>query len=288
MTITFGADPELFLHNGQKYVSAIGRIGGSKMEPRKIGDAGCALQEDNVAVEYNIPPCKTPMEFVSYNQYMLGVINGMVAQEGLQAVNHASAIFDDMELDHPAAHVFGCEPDYGAWALEMNPPPHANNPNLRSCGGHIHVGLPKDWDNIKKIQLVRWLDATVGVALQFLEPENERAQLYGRPGAMRFKPYGIEWRTPSNYWLTSVGLMTGVVGNLEHLVNCVDEGVSLSKYVTEEEVQQMFKDKALTNNYLAKIERYIPLDLASLVYDKIRGSTGAKPAKTRKVIQPGL
>ena len=58
MPLFIGADPEIFLVDTHTHalVSAIDRIGGSKEEPRPLplGD-GFAVQEDNVALEYNIP-----------------------------------------------------------------------------------------------------------------------------------------------------------------------------------------------------------------------------------------
>ena len=56
MAIFFGCDPEFFLKDKTgKFISAIGLVGGSKEEPKAIGN-GCFVQEDNVAVEFNIPP----------------------------------------------------------------------------------------------------------------------------------------------------------------------------------------------------------------------------------------
>ena len=55
MSFTIGADPEVFLERNNIPVSSIGKIGGTKYEPIHIQD-GIFLQEDNVTVEYNIPP----------------------------------------------------------------------------------------------------------------------------------------------------------------------------------------------------------------------------------------
>ena len=60
---------------------------------------------------------------------------------------------------------------------------------------------------MQKILLVRAFDVYLGAWLARAEPVNERAKLYGKPGAMRFKSYGLEWRTLSNYWLSSPKMM---------------------------------------------------------------------------------
>jgi hypothetical protein len=33
-----------------------------------------------------------------------------------------------------------------------------------------------------------------------MDDGEERKKLYGKAGAMRIKPYGVEYRTPSNWW----------------------------------------------------------------------------------------
>jgi len=202
-----GADPELFLTKGNKFISSIGRIGGSKTEPRRLLGGFC-LQEDNVSVEYNIPPVKTAEAFVFANMTMLDEINNIAASQGLTTSITSSARFDDDELEHPMARVFGCDPDFNAWELEPNPSPQCDDANLRSAGGHIHIGF--EGKTKDKINLVRVLDLFLGVPLAFLDPESKRRELYGKAGACRFKPYGVEYRTPSNVWLKDEALMFAV------------------------------------------------------------------------------
>jgi hypothetical protein len=201
-----GADPELFFKRGDKFISSIGKIGGTKTEPRRLlGDF--ALQEDNVTVEYNIPACKSQDEFVWANSLMLDEINRIAKQYDCESVIESSAEFTNDELEDPAARVFGCDPDFNAWDLEPNPRPQCDNPNLRSAGGHIHLGMEKA-TNKDKISAIRTLDLILGVPLAFMDPESKRRELYGRAGACRFKPYGVEYRTPSNVWLRDVDLMS--------------------------------------------------------------------------------
>jgi hypothetical protein len=202
-----GADPELFLHDGKKFISSIGRIGGTKSEPKRLlGDF--ALQEDNVTVEYNIPACETPDKFVWANMLMLDHIEKVAKSQGLKSVIASSAVFDDAELSTPEARVFGCDPDFDAWELMPNPRPTCANENLRSAGGHIHIGI--EASSRQKIQIVRALDLMLGVQLAFMDPASERRALYGKAGACRIKPYGVEYRTPSNVWLSDESLMENV------------------------------------------------------------------------------
>lgn len=193
-----GCDPELFLHDGKRFMSAIDRIGGSKQQPRRLL-GGFALQEDNVLVEYNIPPAKSSSQFVDYNKLMLEEIDYIAKQQGLKSVISSSEEMPEEELADPRARVFGCDPDFNAWELEPNPPPKADNPNLRSAGGHIHVAMKGK--SPEKITMIRVLDMLIGVPLAFMDKTSKRRELYGRAGACRFKPYGVEYRTPSNVWL---------------------------------------------------------------------------------------
>lgn len=193
-----GSDPELFFHNGKKFVSAIGKIGGSKAEPLRLL-SGFALQEDNVAVEFNIPPTKNAEQWLWSHQLMMQEIAYRGEAFGLTPRAISSANFDEEELANPAAQVFGCDPDFNAWELEPNPAPNSPDKSLRSAGGHIHFGM--EGGSRLKIQAVRLADLLMGIPLAFLDRESKRRELYGRAGACRIKPYGVEYRTPSNVWL---------------------------------------------------------------------------------------
>src|SRR5690606_38791590 len=60
-----------------------------------------------------------------------------------------------------------------------------------------------------------FLDLVVGIpsVLMDRDPSNiERRKLYGRAGEYRLPAHGFEYRTPSNFWLTSYPLMSLVFG----------------------------------------------------------------------------
>lgn len=244
---TVGADPELFLFSPEgKPLSIIGKLGGTKERPIMLDKKGFAYQEDNVAAEYNIPACKTASTFQAANLYMLDFLKKKLASFGVLR-NVASVLMPPEELIDPRAMVFGCDPDFNAWSLKNNPPPMADDPTLRSAGGHIHVGNIHDWSKTKKIRLMRNLDYTVGLHSVIWDSDNRRRELYGQAGSGRFKPYGIEYRTPSNYWIGKFDkdifnlvlfavMMTENDEDLKYpaetvkVINCCDKELALSLF----------------------------------------------------------
>ena len=223
MTITIGADPELFLIdvNG-KYISSVGRMGGSKEKPFSIGQ-GCAIQEDNVAVEFNIAPAGSAEAFIASCTYALEFLTKKAADQKLALSVVASTIFPEDQLQDKETRAFGCNPDFNAWTGEENESPRADDPNLRSCGGHIHIGF----ENIDKTQVARWCDVKLGlysVLEDTLEGTARRRELYGRAGAFRPKPYGIEYRVLSPYWLADEKIMRMVYWRARIAAKTAQEG----------------------------------------------------------------
>jgi len=251
-THTIGCDPEVFLVDANdNFVSAIDRIGGTKEFPRPIDTEGCAVQEDNVAVEYNTPPVKTVEEFIHYNRKVLAYLAEHVAEQGLKLKIVPSAQFSKQELDDPRALEFGCEPDFCAWkGGSMNPRPECSNKALRSAGGHIHFGGIGDMD---PLLLIKAADLFIGVGMMQYDKDEDRRKLYGKPGAFRYKPYGVEYRTASNAWLTSDETIHYVWKQQERAVEFVKSGRAAELLVDDGELAQKIQD-CLLNNDMAIFE----------------------------------
>lgn len=204
-----GADPELFLRDKEgNFFPSVGLIGGSKHHPRPIDDIGSFILEDNVTVEFNIPPSKTKDEFIGNIFNVIGFLEREVGHLGLTLDYSASAAFQPKHLRSEQARLFGCEPDLNCWTGEENPRPKAPK-NLRSCGGHVHIG----WDNPngdQRFLVARAIDLFVGSISALFDEDTQRRKIYGKAGACRLKHYGVEHRTSSNYWTKSKEL-TGLV-----------------------------------------------------------------------------
>lgn len=227
--LTLGCDPETFLFNPTtgKFVSAVDKIGGSKEYPMPIDDQGNAVQEDNVAVEFNTPPCQSAKDFIHHININKEWIKAKALEMGLEMSVKPSAVFDDEELRSRAARTFGCDPDYNAWLDgKMNPRPKAANKNLRSCGGHIHIQMEDD-DN--PLEIIKAMDLFVGCMMLEFDNDKDRRELYGKAGAFRKKSYGVEYRTASNAWIESDERIQWVWDQTEKAVAYARSGVGFTE-----------------------------------------------------------
>jgi hypothetical protein len=247
-----GFDPEFFLRDKAtgKLISAIGLVGGSKDNPKPIGN-GCFVQEDNVAVEFNIPPVEyTNVEETSqivweYFQYVYDWVNKNVCEpNGLEIAIIPSGYFEPDQLDNEAARTFGCDPDYNAYTGAENPRPKGPE-GLRTCGGHIHIGYDNPSPEFNR-EIVQNMDFLLGVQSVLLDKDTERRRLYGKAGAYRNKDYGVEYRTVSNFWckdlegiktvITAAGQHVGLLGEetKEMVQACINyNDTRLAKYLLE-------------------------------------------------------
>jgi hypothetical protein len=194
-----GHDVEVFLFNQElkKHIAINGFINAGKHDPLQIPNApqGFTLQEDNVALEYGVPPAATVEEWVNNCMYVMERSKEWLPSN-LTFSKLSCTIFTDDQLEHPLSRVFGCEPDFNAYTKMANPSPRPPHPGMRSAGGHIHYETQAD-----KIDLVKNLDLNLGVASVLMDEGEQRKQLYGKAGAHRPKPYGVEYRTLSNFWI---------------------------------------------------------------------------------------
>lgn len=220
---SLGCDPEVFICdlNGA-LKSSIGKIGGSKSHPQPlpIGEGYC-VQEDNVAMEFNIPPAASAKEYVeSISKTLDFLADGVKQMYGYELSKLSAASFPAEELTDPAAMVFGCDPDYNAWTGKKNPRPSAPDKALRSCGGHVHVGFDKN--SINGVKLIRMMDLYHGVPSILMDQGEMRKQLYGKRGAYREKPFGVEYRTLSNFWIFQPETIEWVWRNVDRAITAVE------------------------------------------------------------------
>ena len=225
--VKIGSDPELFIFDPveNKFVCAIGRVGGTKDMPMSMGKDGFFCQEDNALVEFNIPPASTRDEFREAILEGIQRLQGKIPL-GTLLKAQASAVFTPDQLTHPLANQFGCDPDYNAWTGRKNRVPRSPSDGLRTSGGHIHVGYNLSDTTISKEDvnenIIRWMDYYLGVPSILLDQDKKRRTLYGKAGAFRHKPYGVEYRTLSSFWLAKESTIEWAFDQTQKALNRAD------------------------------------------------------------------
>lgn len=225
--VTIGGDPEVFLGVDGVVIPACGLIGGTKEEPVRVPFG--ALQEDNIMAEFNIDPTSDVEEFIHNTMSVLNTLNLRARDHALELVIQASAEVDPFLLDmYPQARLFGCDPDFNAYTLKVNPTPNVES-NVRTCAGHIHLGFDHETDDRFSMggYVVKYLDVVVGLWTVLQDKDQVRRTRYGKAGAFRPKPYGVEYRVPSNFWLKDTGLMAEVFSRTKTAYSLAQQGVEL-------------------------------------------------------------
>ena len=229
-----GADPELFVGQNGVPVSAFGLIAGDKKNPQKV--EGGAVQVDGMALEFNIDAVSNEADWMKNINGVLAILAAMVPQHQLLPQPVAEFGLEYIRSQPEKAKELGCEPDWDAYTVAVNPRPNGELP-FRSAAGHIHFGIPEaggeapvdDMDYIGWIAAkVRELDFYVGLPSLFYDNDTKRRELYGKAGAFRPKRYGMEYRTPSNQWLGSDNLKRWAYQASMYAMEQIDKGICLA------------------------------------------------------------
>jgi hypothetical protein len=272
---TLGSDPELFLRDSKskQLRSAVPIIPEGKGDGRKLDSTGqnCVIH-DNVLIEFNTLPKTDSDGFVTNIASVLGNIQKIVAKSGLELHLQASADFPEDQLC-AESRIFGCDPDFGVYptpGMNYIDDTAAEQP-FRSAGGHLHIGKHKGnpelnemldlEDGSGKVRVVKAMDIFIGIISVFLEKDSTaaaRRDLYGKAGAHRPKPYGVEYRACSPWWLATPE-HTKLVYALTNaaLAVCLDEEdlEDLSDDIGgEDEIQSIINDSR-ENDAFAVFER---------------------------------
>lgn len=210
--LTLGADPEIFAFKNGTLVPAYEFLPGKGHGP---------MYWDGFQGEWKYDePFHCQNNLVKATRERLMLMSKYAEKKGasLSLINVVKIPAKTLETAHPKHVELGCEPSYNAYKLRgLN----VENPRLlkyRFAGGHMHFGEYLRRPNYEKI--IKTCDKilgiwSVGVARTVDSPI--RRQYYGMAGEYR-KPrygedvygnpvYGVEYRTLSNFWLSSPGLM---------------------------------------------------------------------------------
>lgn len=209
MSVEFklGCDPELFLKDKTtgKHVSAYGMIEGTKHNPLRVTNG--AVQVDGMALEFNIDPVTTLEDWERNITSVLSDLRGMIDDRyefDFTPVAHFGKEYIEAQPDE--AKELGCDPDYNAYDGQVNPRPDGGL-GFRTASGHIHIGWTEGEDITDKghieagQMLAKQLDVTLGQTALLWDRDSTRREMYGKWGAIRYKPYGVEYRVLSNVWV---------------------------------------------------------------------------------------
>jgi hypothetical protein len=208
--ILIGSDPEIFVmdENGQ-FRSGHDLIPGTKEQPHPVPCG--AIQVDGVACEFNIDPASTAQEFSKNIRLVMNSLEEFVKgiQPGYSLEITPTAHFEKIYFESLPEEVkkLGCTPDFCAYTGEENESPETTEP-FRTGAGHIHIGwgdggyFPDEQHMKTCIGLVKELDCSLYASSLMWDHDTKRRSLYGKVGAFRPKPYGLEYRPLSNAYLT--------------------------------------------------------------------------------------
>jgi hypothetical protein len=208
---TMGCDPEFFLFDTSidKFVSAHDLLPGTKKKPYKVKNG--AIQVDGTAVEFNTDPASSPEEFASNVESVLSQLRAEIPKKYkfkfMPAVDYDKEYFETIPK---SALELGCDPDFTAYSYVdavPNPRPEPVS-TMRTGSGHLHFGWTSGKsqdDPFHKMDchaMILSAEAAFKAYMRaFDSGDNRRSKMYGKPAAFRYKPYGVEYRTPSNTWL---------------------------------------------------------------------------------------
>lgn len=265
--IKLGSDPEVFVSRDKKIISGIGLIGGTKDKPRKLvknqtqRQLGLAVQEDGVTLEFNLTPVTGSRHFMNFHRAAIGELRSWLAPKNLELNILSEFDFPDNELMNVNARTFGCDPDFQAHeqGLMRRPPKAEDVGNQRFAGGHIHFGFEdteRVFNDIPPWAIVQFIDAYATLHWNKHFVSVGRRKYYGLPGLYRVKPYGIEYRTPSNLWLQDEQQDYAFLTRAESIVALVTEYPTVARMVYDrinfDEVRQVLTEEKNVDSPILK------------------------------------
>ncbi len=227
-----GGDPEFFVANSRGKILSADKFFPGKGEPIRI-DSDHAHQSrlffDGIQAEIAIAQHSCREYLADNAQQCLSHVYRHIPKDHKIVIKPASKI--DMGVIKGAseeARIFGCEPDFNAYTRSVNTPEmDASRHPYRYAGGHMHFGISspyRDKDSPEflmakmeegHIRIVRFMDLLLSIPTLILDSgagSKRRRDKYGKAGCFRPTPYGIEYRTPSCWWLQSPLTMSLVYG----------------------------------------------------------------------------
>lgn len=223
MRFSFGADPEFILIDEKGNLkSAINVL--KKNKSNKIESKGNFFFYDNVLAECTVKPSFSKKESINNIRESLSECARLVSPFKISTIS--SGQFSSSELEHIDAKKSGCDAEFCAYRLKKASSKRVKKmfaeSNLRTAGGHIHLGTELGKSHDTCVMLVRMLDLFLAfptLVLDSSRPSFNRRKLYGQAGRYRQPEYGVEYRTLSNFWLASPKLVDLIYDLCDFVIN---------------------------------------------------------------------
>jgi len=233
---TLVGDPEFFVANNRGTILA-----SDKFFPGKENKIMFAAKEpigadkrnklffDGIQAEINVG-VTTCREYFTDNVYrclnkaaeIIGIGNKIILKPSVKVRKEVILMAD------PEARRFGCMPDFNAYTRTTSTGEiDATKHPYRYAGGHIHMGISSKYLGSDSpecrmakteeghIALIKLLDLLVGIPSVLLDNSESairRRSNYGKAGCFRPTPYGVEYRTPSCFWIKAPELVSLIIG----------------------------------------------------------------------------
>jgi hypothetical protein len=200
-------------------------------------DTGRSYHRDNILLEFQTVPQDSIETFVAEvrasAQWMTRTIKDRIPNTSIRYLPIVRFKETAMvEIDE--AMEMGCDPDMCAYDGVDKPGPDARTMGkYRAGSGHIHIGGLANTSLEWKRRCVQWLDVLVGFQMASMDCQKNyenrlRRRYYGQAGRFRVKPYGLEYRTPSNSWVSGLMQTYGKIDVLRAL-----QGIELAVDLTD-------------------------------------------------------
>ncbi len=254
LKLLLGSDPEIFIKTKDNII-----VGSEVMLQGDIEFDFGKIVRDGIQVEFNPTPANNPNDFKENINKSIDVAKRIANDINLdvvldQVVNITQETMDSLSDD---SKVFGCMPSYNAYDNYIKLPKDASKVMYRSGGGHIHISSEdeevREFIINNRDVIVKNLDRLLGMILLTYENTDDvikRRTYYGRAGEYRKPNYGLEYRVPSNIWL-SLDIYNSIFILIERAIDmAMNNNTSLLDSISDEDVMDIIntgkKDKAET------------------------------------------
>lgn len=290
-SVTLGCDPEIFLTQNGKIVE------GNFLGPLS------RVAPDGVQVELHPDPaiCRELL-----GVQIAAILTALKQRLKSNCLDLSFSVVvtipqEDLSQMSTTARQLGCAPSKNAYNAQTTINNVPSDYNVRSAGGHIHLGSTWLQRNRKVAPIIaQVMDVVVGNTCVLLDRDPqaaERRTVYGQAGEYRTPAHGFEYRVLSNFWLRSYQLFHFVMG-LARLGYAIARTPGAQKAILEaplDQVQMAINTnnfelaEAIYKEYLRPvIIRYLPNTPISHEYGLDAGSVSIFDWFYRTIPERGL